>query len=153
MGGIGEEEPDGFGEHSEGGCGEVHNTEATSAAREESNVLAGKKEGRERDFLLRSASGCCEARDRALHRDEVAVKKGEEAHLVHCFGATLVRCVDAAGKERSRSIQRRALVDMEAALVLSFVSCPLSFVGWFLFAVPRMPVRACHVSKNQSTTG
>lgn len=100
--GKGEEEPDGFGEHSEGGGGEVHNSEATSAAREESNVLAGKEEGRERDFLLRSASGGCEARDRALHRDEVAVWVGrEKAHLVHCFGGeALVRCVDAAGKGR-----------------------------------------------------
>ena len=97
--GKGEEEPHGFGEHSEGGGGEIHYSEATSAAREESNVLARKKEGRERDFLLRSASGCCEARDGALHRDEVAVLVGgEEAHLVHCFGGeTLVRCVDAAG--------------------------------------------------------
>ena len=84
--GKGEKEPDGFGEHCEGGGGEVHYAEATSAAREESNVLAGKKEGRERDFLLRSASGSCEARDRALHRDEVAVwVGGEETHLVHCF--------------------------------------------------------------------
>ena len=59
--------------------------------------MAGKKEGRERDFLLRSASGCFEARDRALHQDEVAV--WVEAHFIHCFGGeALVRCVDAAGK-------------------------------------------------------
>ena len=38
-------------------------------------------------------------------------------------------------------------------LVLSFVSCPLSFVGWFLFAVPRIAICSSSKKKKKNHRG
>ena len=65
------EEPYGLGEHSEGGSGKVHEAEATSASREEGNMLTRVEVGGERDFFLSPSGGGSKADNGALHGDKV----------------------------------------------------------------------------------
>ena len=100
--GVGEEEPDGFGQHGKGGGGEVHEAEAPCSAWEESDVLGGEKAGGKGRRLFSPAGGGSEADNRALHVGEVAYRVGgEEAHLVHGFGReALVGSVDTSEEAR-----------------------------------------------------
>ena len=116
--GKGEEEPDGFGEHSEGGGGEVHYFGPPALRGRKAMCWPGKR--RVGNGTSSSALRVVAARQETERCIGMRWRSWSGARKLIWYTALEARHWFAAwtrpDREGSRSIQRRALVDMEAAM-------------------------------------